>query len=383
MAGLISITAAAQDKNQHLYWDHDHLLRVDWKGTWLLEARRAGVAPKSGRVQFPGVAVMPHYVDGAFYVTTPFVEEKDGRPTGLRGLRLLRSLDGSTWETWAFYEAKPGVLKVTGILVLGSDHLVLVPGMSDFPAPNGRFSKIALGRRKERQGGAVIQVEQVVDMGLPESLSKRQGLGGGFGFIFNPWTVQIPGGFALVHAKTGYVWSIFRESEGVKTRVSRIFPWVEDLLVKGKPMETVILDAQPTQEGNLLVASRVEGAVLATTAYVEESSLPQPTPKGMALADAAQSAVERAQMLQPQGRVQHLAHWRSYPQLKWFEIDPSSGQVREVFPPGGPSTLPDQPPFAFTLSMKGRVIPQGASSQDTTGTIGGKKKGDRTKTTSK
>lgn len=364
VATLLSASLQAEDKQHHLFWEPDHLLRVDWSGPWSMVARKGGAKVRAGTIQFPGVAAKPHFVDGAFFVTVPFNEPESGAKNGARGLKLLTSPDGRTWEEWARYPLRPGSPRATALLNLGNDRVALIAAVADFSAGEGRLSKLAVGRRKQRSGGSEIEIERVLDMGLPDALARKSGLGGAFGFLFVPWVVQIPGGFALVHPQTGYLWTLFREGEGVKVRTARLYGWMEDLLLKGQAHETVVLDVQPTSEGTLLFAARTEGGVLATTAQREETHKSRPVPKGMALDEAAQAAAERAQLFQAQGDDQRLAHWRNYPQLKWFRVDPGTGQVHETNPSGAPSSLPAKPPFSFTMTLKGQVVAGGAQILD-------------------
>jgi hypothetical protein len=233
---------------------------------------------------------------------------------------------------------------------------------------NGKYSRFALA--KSCENGELV-IDRILDMGLegeygvplPTKLGVGPEVTSGMGtsdkyalLQLSPVIVGRTEKFiALTHTLPGYIWLLATSKENPSLELVRIFPGVtEKLLDAGSELEYAVLDVQPTQNGNLLFATRSEEAVI-----LGASGIPKPN----CVADF------QNQEFRDRLRFRRMMSLRNFPDLKWYELDPESKTFTEKpSPPGIPvklTQIEDVQKFHFWFDERGNVLSTLSKGQST------------------
>jgi len=278
------------------------------------------------------------------------------RKPGGQEIQVLRSADGAHWHfvaRWVVGPRQPGCR----ILAMGA-HFLATATMATFQDGNqsSRVAVLTQGR------GNDLRLKRLIDLGPKEG---PQG-------IFVPWALALPDGWALVHFRTGHLWTIRALGDRIQTRPYKVFDKVPDRALAGNmPLDVAVLGCQPGPTGDLLIATRSEDAVLKGRAFAKSVSpelgqpgwvdpelLKDPSPQARETVRRAVEAYgKRQDELQDTVEPKVL---EAFPELLWWELDPREGTLRRCEPPAGaPSrigSLEVLKSFRFRFRVDGSLL---------------------------
>lgn len=140
----------------------------------------------------------------------------------------------------------------------------------------------------------------------------------------------------------GLYW-VFSRRNGACLREGRIYPEVTDQVVQKNEDLYVVLNAQPLQDGTVLIAARPRKGI---AEYLEGASVAYRTEQNrikevMRLRKVGPAAGGRPELTGAQkGLMKDIARSqeeqaRAFPPVTWYELDPGKGRVKEVPEPPG------------------------------------------------
>ena len=356
---LLAVAAlgAVLGAQEALFWEGESALHRLGNGVWKAEP----AAPSGTKATVPLRADFklehPVRFQGRFWANRLLRTPGKGSQEQ-RTLSLMHSADGQTWEVFGSFalqghQAHP---RPSCFLPLDDGRALGVSSLFG-PFSDGKdHSRFAVFRRIRRNGDPALELERVIPMELPATRDGSNPLDG-LGLFFMVQERPLAEGWALVHPRSGLVWAVWLEEGRLRHRLTAVYPRILEDLANGTPFETALLAVHPQADGSLLAAARSEAATLvthpATQGRQDIPDLPQGTPL------TAEAVLKHLRDVGPiLDRVhedQERRHWRDFPELRWFRIDPKAGKAEEVLPEGAPTRLPPEPPFSFTLDARGRV----------------------------
>lgn len=302
-----------------------------------------------------------------------------------KGVKVLRSEDGRSWEEAARFLSTPERTAPSNPLPVGKRLWLAHAGFQRFEL-QGRHSPLALITSRADGG---FEVDTLVDMGARDPGAP------GFGTqLFAGRPLPVPGGWVVVHLPTGSLWA-FTATEGgsVRTRQARVFDSVTERLDHNLPFASVILDAQVDRDGTVLLATRTEEAVLKEPAYLEEYAAPKakapqkgslasrslaggkgsalptgvsPQGKGLDLESVRQqmeaALAEKLDENSPENRARAKAldlAAKRFPEVLWWRFDPVTGKLAKEDLPFAQTLLrdgKDLKAFWFHVAVDGRLV---------------------------
>jgi hypothetical protein len=338
-----------------LFWGDRILYRVPFAlgaQATLVESR--AIHPDQEKtIQLPPGLLHVHRHDGQFYAL-----RKEGAKEGTVRLGLHRSPDAKAWELAATLEVGPTDTRISSVRVLGGGWYILQSSLAQFSIDR-KTSPLALGKINAE---GRIRVHSLVDLQLPMDLPLQA-----LGLVFAPLAIPVDRGWVMIHAKTGWGWIIRLSTEGVpNVRRFQIFPGLETALKKGTDLELAVLAAQPTKDGDVLIATRSDEAVKtcrAIAATFKNGTHGRPVPlqenaKPIEKAKAAADAMAHSSDTKDYRFAEDLAV-KAHPQVLWWELDPDTGKLTRVDPSGAVILLQgaDQlARFGFRYLANGRLI---------------------------
>jgi hypothetical protein len=216
-----------------------------------------------------------------------------------------------------------------------------------------------------KQGkGSLLEIDALLPMGIGKHTPD---------WIFVPSVVQISQGWAVVNSRTGHIWLVRDGGEQVKIRTTKLYGSVKDSAIQNLgSIDPPILGCQPTLDGTLLIAARSEEAVLKAPEFREAARKAHPIPalgKGLADLDPSQSGPNPqmeaklkslSQQLQARTTTVEGPLLAMFPEVVWWELDPTTSLFTKVSaPPGAPEQLltPEvYRAFRFRFDVKGRMV---------------------------
>lgn len=291
------------------------------------------------------------HVEGGWF----WANRKVRRPGGLE-IHVLRSENGSQWHfvaRWVPGKGQP----VCRILALGPDFLA-TSAMAPFQhgERQSRAAVLAQGR------GDALHVKRLVDLG-----SKHTPQG-----IFVPWVVAVPDGWALVHFRTGHLWTVRAVGDHIQDRAFKLLASVPDRALAGNmDLEVAVLGCQPSPTGELLIATRSGEAVikgrewakalnpeLGRPTWIDPSIMKDPRPQSREMFDRALEAYgKRQDAIEAEVAPKVL---EAFPDLLWWELDVREGSLRRREPPPGAPTrigsVEVLKAFRFRFAVDGNLI---------------------------
>jgi hypothetical protein len=166
-------------------------------------------------------------------------------------------------------------------------------------------------------------------------------------YMHPDFVVHTPDFLVLASGQTGFMWILDKRKESPSLHLVRLFSFVnEKILAKPEQLEWAILGMQPTPDGDVLIASRSEGAVknarqLFPTPFLNTKLLQDP-----------------AHMKQREQNMKDSVEF--FPEVCWWKLDPESGVITKVEAPANfPEKLPNSramTAFRFRPKTNGDLI---------------------------
>lgn len=248
-------------------------------------------------------------------------------PEGERVQDRLRRFRNGRWEQAALLE-EPG--RHRGF------ELIL-------PLENGayfgvrRALHIVAGKREapfyllEADPEGRLRVSGNVDAGVPPDCFALDGM---------PRAYQVAllkGHICILDFHPGWIW-IFSREHGRCQRLVKVYDLVDEGRLRKNDFSTVLVGAQPTASGDLLLAARAEAAVLHAeqAKWLEAAAEHLPTVDPDAPKEAAAKRTEPDLEHQQVGAEMLDYAFSRYPELTWLRLDPESGTLEPLAaPPSG------------------------------------------------
>lgn len=319
------------DRNLITVSENDREVRVDGPGL-----------PRNGRLhQLPDGFRYLAFADGAHYAM-----RREHGASG-RSCAIVSSTDARTWNPVGRIGGD-----VTGFVPLRNGrYFVYVALKSLTDGKSG--SHMALFRKNER--GELLQ-DALVAYPFSEPLCRFTGKRGPDGkpafAIPDKWSVVqqtffeppvvVQDFICVFNRQTGWV-LIFSREDGSLKRTVRVFSGVDEERIQrdGSKLEVGLLCLQATREGDLLIASRMEDAVLHSRILF--ASYPDRMLPGQAPFEA-----EKAFVPDQRNSV------KAWPDLLYWRMDPETGNLQRDSPRGLPAkagSLEELKRFRFRMRM--------------------------------
>lgn len=261
----------------------------------------------------------PYHVDGAWHVTTRKIVDSPG----LKEVVTLRRWDGTTWEIIGSFEGAWGAPTI-------------------YPCSNGRFLFVTSRNPAEpsTRGWSPFQMYRLTPKGTFEfqsfiALDPKEELGLPFELDLGMGARVLMDHYLVATAPNhGHLYLLDLNS-GTLRLSHRLFPELQAKLPKldrPLPVPTILFTA-PLKEGDLLLASRSEQAVLARA---EELALSRSLGQLQAGAGSSQRSTA---LKSTQRAVDDLV--RGHPVVEWWLLDTQKRTVKKTSPPRGSLSLLD------------------------------------------
>lgn len=239
---------------------------------------------------------------------------------------LYRRSENLAWEKVGEFRTES--FHLIRILPLGSGRFFGISGSPGSGFGDGREEKKPFALLRLGKEGGRFDVERTIDAGLEKPFFQKAKSGQGWELHYpalsqafmNPPVLRYEGGFSIVDGRTGYIW-MFDANDGKLKRVFKLFSGVDEKkLVDPRDLSHALLGAQPRPNGHILLASRLEDAVLHAAQHTRRNL-------GSNLSDDEFKSIQPA--------LEHFmnANVQLYPQVLWWDVDPSTGEVRPETPP--------------------------------------------------
>lgn len=239
---------------------------------------------------------------------------------------IYSSRDGSEWTLEGWIQLTEDI-DVDSIHALGGDRFLLIAFQRI--QLKGKSSLFALATRNEQKE---LVLDRVLEMGLSKPWGvprAKTGFAAYFGvndaylhlFISSTFVMRTESALAMVHGRPGYVWLMDLGKENLSMDLIKIHDGVkEGMLADGYPLEHCVLGGHPMPDGRFLLATRSEKAVLF-------GAKNHPRPK--------QATDIKDPLFKGDLAVQRQLSIMDFPDLLWWELDPTEKTLRSVPSPAG------------------------------------------------
>lgn len=235
---------------------------------------------------------------------------------------LLMSTNLQAWTRYGSFQDKEAHLLHCYPL---DDHRFFLVALPSKPFRLGnKVSPFAIGRMNQ---GGNIETLELTNLGFPKPLlvktrADRFALDPAYEYLHtailhpSPF-VPLRDGFALVADQVGVFW-IFDGKGRMRKRIKLYNSVSEERLAQRDSLEQAVLGCQPREDGQILIASRTEEAVLnARRQFPRDESL-----EAFRDPEARKEAARQEQK-----------SLEAFPELKWHLLDPDAGTVNPCDPP--------------------------------------------------
>lgn len=326
--------------SERQFWDGGNLITVSANDR---EVRIEGPGlPKQGRLHpLPDGLRYLSFTDGTHHAM-----RREQGPSG-RTCAIFSSPDAKTWTPVGHI---PG--DVTGFVPLRNGRYFACVALR--PLTDGRSgSHMALFRQSEKGG---LRLEALVAFPFSEPLCRPTGKRNPDGqpsfTIPDKWSVVhqtffeppvvLQDHLCLYNRQTGWV-LVFSREDGSLKRTVKVYAGVDETRIQrdGSKLEVGLLCLQATREGSLLIASRMEDAVLHSRSLF--ASNPDKLLPGQAPFEAEQAFI-------PDQR----NSVKAWPDILYWRLDPETGDLRPEAPPNLPlkiHRLEDLKRFRFRMRI--------------------------------
>lgn len=339
------------------FWDGDRLVNIE-DSRLVVESP---IGPKKTHFLGDGLSAPARsdVFQGAYWVCQP--SDRDGE----KGMVLLKSQDGSQREIDAWAPAKFAEGPLFGVYPLPRNRYLLVSKRLFVKDKAASF--LAVGSKSAK---GVIHLDDLIEVDLGDKALEGAARPE---FMNDPLRLLYVVGFPLGRMRAGDHIVFAHRTHGrflildtatLKTRLVRLFPGIEDKKYWSTGVggfEHAVLGLQPKRNGQILIASRTEAAVLKAREEEKDFKLHS---IGAEHPDVAKQREMVLETLQSKNRKELMGVSRDagaarFPEVLWWELDPEHGKISPVAtPPGAPAHLPRADlihQFRFRLTPKEAV----------------------------
>lgn len=294
-------------------------------------------------IPVPNQASQVSWYAGCFWAT-----EKTSIDGGFR-VAISKSVNGIAWEkVVSVVNSKTTYNElIMDIFPLKNNLFLLVSPRIQF---EGQFSFAAVGAVKNNK----IEIINTLDPELesPYALRLAQGNPSGINPNYkslyldfaNPLIARNKNIILIISERTGYCWVVDDSKDMPSMELVKIFPNVsEKQLYDFSAFEHSVLGCQPTKDGNFIIATRSEDAVLGARVNVPRVNAiisGDPIAKNPILKEKREESL------------------KLFPKILWWELNGKTKKLTRVFPAGGITQILDVEAlrkFAFTVGKNNEI----------------------------
>lgn len=330
--------------NMHLSAQQSpHTVRTVWGGTQtiaVLEPSQAFLESYTSdgfkKVVIPplpisgGPSILTDYYNGHIYAVKYGSVDENPHPSGMDPYWVYRCSPGQAWELVA--TLRQPYFRGVQIFPLESGKFIgFINNLAPFigaKKPSMGYKPVVILAKNEKNE---LFIDDWVDLGFKKPYYKEPKGDSTNRNVYNysklsidvsenPQIIRIGEYFAIISHETGYIF-VYSAKDGSFKRVVKVYPKVDEESLEDIELGCALIGVQPRSDGRLLIAARVESAVVQNKRAIF-------SPRANPEVHLKQTEIA-------------IKVWNEnlklYPAVVWYVLDPGTG---EIYPEAAPYAFP-------------------------------------------